>query len=360
LQAGHIYFHQVTQVDPPAQIVVIAKELRDSFDTHVHVFEENNRHLISLDGYSYVYAVDSNFKVSNLYKGRYHRYNIGAHKWYFDNYIYAYGGSLLWNFFSEVIFFKEDVGGWEIQNYVGPKPIPIDTTPHLIFFFKERLNVIFLKSTLYVEGNTFYEYDFSDFTWRRRGRIKEGLIPERYVKVDLDNYVVLLTEDGKGKIIDKENLIISSIDSVHQAKEMIFYTYLDEIIIRDGVSNAMLLNVNLPKVYDLKNGVKLVKFSFPWESLFLLLAIPLVLIFKRKRIDSNIFPYPKLLRYKGEIIDQEILDNCLGVNFYSSISSKRNKRSKTILLINQKYSAVVTIERIRNDEDSRMFKYKVW
>jgi len=361
LHGAHIYFQQVKKIDPPAQLVAIAKELRDSFNTNVYVFEDEYRFLISLDGYSHIYQVDSGFQVNNLYKGRYHRYNIGAYKWYYDNFIYAYGGNLLWNFFPEIVFFKEDVGGWEIQNYLGDKPIPIDTTSYLVYFFNNKLFVIILQPTLYVQGKTIFEYNFPELTWKMKAKIKENIIPEKFTQVDLKNFVFLIEPDGKCIILNKEKFTVFTLDSSLPFKDMIFFASKDELIVKDKDNRNTLLNFKSPTIFENQdNSEPILRFSFPWETLLLILAIPLFFIFKRKRTDPNIFPYPDLIQYKGQIIDQEKLDECLGVNFYSSISSKRNKRSKTIIFINQKYRSTISIERVRDDLDSRMFKYKIW
>lgn len=361
LHGAHIYFRQVKKIDPPAQLIAIAKELRDSFDTNVYVFEEDNRFLISLDGYSNIYQVDSNFQVNNLYKGRYHRYNIGAYKWQFNNFIYAYGGNLLWNFFPEIVFFKEDVGGWEIQNYLGEKPIPMDTTPYLAYFYNNKLFVLILESTLYVEGKTIFEYDFAKLTWKIKSKFKKNIIPEKFTQVDLKNFVLLIDSEGKCKILNKEKFSVLTLDASLPLNDMFFFTLKDELIIKDIDNRNTLLNFKSPNIFENKTDSQpILRFSFPWESLLLILGIPLFFVLKRKRTDPNVFPYPNLIQFKGQIIDQEKLDECLGVNFYSSISSKRNKRSKTIILINQKYKSTISIERIRDELDSRMFKYKIW
>lgn len=362
LYAAHIYFQQVKQINPPPQLIVFAKELRDSFNTNVYVFEEKDRFLISLDGYSHIYQVDSTYELSNLYKGRYHRYNIGAYKWHFENYIYAYGGNLLWNFFSEIIFFKEDVGGWEIQNYIGDKPIPIDSINYFSFFSSEKLNVFFLRPNLYLKYPRYYEYDFSDLRWKRRQRINEQLFPEKFNYVELKNFILIIAEDGKTKIISKSDLTIVDWIKVDPSANMISLVKGDNLIISNDLSQSFNEEVDISNEFTnkKKEALSILKFSIPWESLFIFLVIPLAIVFRKKNLGTNIFPFPKLLAHKGKLIDQEILDECIGVNYYSSISSKRNKRSKAVLMINQKYKSTVFIERIRDENDSRMFKYKIW
>jgi hypothetical protein len=241
LHGAHIYFQQVKKIDPPAQLIEIAKELRDSFNTNVYVFEEEDRFLISLDGYSHIYQVDTSFQVNNLYKGRYHRYNIGAYKWYFENYIYAYGGNLLWNFFSEIIFFKEDVGGWEIQNYLGDKPIPIDSINNLTFFSSEKLHVFFLGSNIYLDSPHYYEYDFSSLTWTRRQRIKDHLFPQKFHWVDLNNYVLIIGEDGKTKLLSKDDLTILDWIKVESSSNMIFAVRDNKLFISDNKTESFIL-----------------------------------------------------------------------------------------------------------------------
>jgi hypothetical protein len=105
-------------------------------------------------------------------------------------------------------------------------------------------------------------------------------------------------------------------------------------------------------------GIK--KIVIHWKYLAVLLVIPLFYVLKPRLVDPGEFPFPKLLTFKGQIIDQEKLDECLGVNYHSSISSKRNKRSKTLIHIYKNYSSVIKIERIRDEVDSRMFKYRIW
>jgi len=66
-----------------------------------------------------------------------------------------------------------------------------------------------------------------------------------------------------------------------------------------------------------------------------------------------------LLRYQGQTIDQATLDKCLIIDSIPSDNISRNRRSKILQEILKNYSDVVTIDRVRDKEDMRLFRYKV-
>ena len=65
------------------------------------------------------------------------------------------------------------------------------------------------------------------------------------------------------------------------------------------------------------------------------------------------------MRYQGQTIDQATLDKCLIIDSIPSDNISRNRRSKILQEILKNYSDVVTIDRVRDKEDMRLFRYKV-
>lgn len=362
LKASHLFFSIGKNSNVSSDLIEFAHEIRDSFNSDVFIFEENDRFLISINGYSHVFEFKENQNPKNLYKGKYHKYNVNAFKWMYKGHLYSYGGTLLWNYFPDVIFFKEEVGGWEIHNYLGRKPIPIDSLPATPFYFQDKLFVLFPQKNLYIKDESLFEFSFEGSKWKLKGKIKRDLVPTNYTSAHLKSYVVFFEDSGLVSILSKEDLKIATVDTFYLPPQSSFFLNEDQLEIRDIFSNKVLYAMEADQYFTQYStstkGIK--KIVIHWKYLAVLLVIPLFFVLKPRLVDPGEFPFPKLLTFKGQIIDQEKLDECLGVNYHSSISSKRNKRSKTLIHIYKNYSSVIKIERIRDEVDSRMFKYRIW
>ncbi|MCB0668232.1 MAG: hypothetical protein KDC80_20540, partial [Saprospiraceae bacterium] len=61
----------------------------------------------------------------------------------------------------------------------------------------------------------------------------------------------------------------------------------------------------------------------------------------------------------NQTIDLETLDRCLHLDDSISMNSRRNKRSQIIKELNQKKQFPLSIERMRNPLDRRIYAYRI-
>jgi hypothetical protein len=141
----------------------------------------------------------------------------------------------------------------------------------------------------------------------------------------------------------------------------------DSILFRSSGENDLLLDLN--QEYDrLENKENLIK-SGPRVNpyliaLFCVLAI-LSFVIIRKRNKNKINDDPlilELIKLDGHTINQDRLDEILKINEIISADTRKARRSKLVNQINRDYQKLKgkdLINRVKNDEDMRFFRYNI-
>lgn len=338
--------------------------------------EEGEKQYLLPDNYSYTFKWNGQ-KFQNLYGGYFHGFNKGAFKWIFNEKIYSYGGWVDNMFFSEVIFFDEDLHQWELVGWLGDKPNPVYRQPIFIFNQGNKLFSLFdVNRAVYppfhskkwsLIKNNLFEYDQINKTWQAIKRIQTTNLPEHISGyVNLKDYLVFWEQTiGTGYIMEKHTLSFKKMESSDllisnwDSSDYVVYQNQIRFFNNGQLSPTLFIDQEFQRLGSIQylNNRKTVLMFLVLTSF----GVPIFIYVTRRGNflkQKETFPFPVLLEYKGKIISQEELDFSIGVSKEVSESARRNRRSKILRSLNS-YHHLVKVERIRNDLDSRVFSYKI-
>jgi len=347
-------------------------------DNYFYLEEGDKKYLLP-DNYSYTFKRDGQ-QFQNLYGGFFHGFNKGAYKWIYNEKIYSYGGWIDNMFFSEVIFFDEDLQQWELVGWLGNKPNPISRQP--IFIFKQGTNLFslfdvnksifppFHAKKLSLFRKNLFEYNQINKTWEAKKRIQTTNLPSHISGyINLEDYLVFWEQiTGHKYIMEKRTLSFKKMESADplisnwtnwDSSDYVVYQNQIRFFVDGQLSTTIFVDQEFQRLGSIQylNNRK----SLLFFLVLLSFGIPILIYVTRRGNflkQKESFPYPLLLGHKGKIINQEELDISIGVSKEVSESSRRNKRSKILKSLNSD-NHLVKVERIRSEVDSRIFSYKI-
>lgn len=347
--------------------------------------------------YLHFQGINSIYKWSgssfvNLYDRNFHGFNFESISFVKDSAIYNYGGSGFWQNNGILSFFNEELGEWEFLYSTVPDLNLFHNSAKVHFLLEDELFFIYGESLdqrrVAIESNwAIGRLNLSDFKYvhlKGNQEVLNRLVQNNWYRGfdGLDLYISLNYIGQKINVIDKKALTFAEIPVVNLSSinfpfsnkwlsehiTFVFchenrFEFLDKKFQRIGSIDLTELEKGL---YDWQPLKEESSFSF-W---FLLLLIPILSIgsfvlwnnlnrSSKNKIRELPFPYPKLLELDGQIVSQKNLHSILGIDSNLSSDSIRTKRARILREINLLYGDLVTIDRIEDSSDRRIFNYKI-
>lgn len=348
---------------------------RESKNTLLYYNEEV---IFIANGYSYVFKwIDSTFV--NQYKSVFHGFNFGAVRTIFDEKIYSYGGYGFWSYFNRICYFDTTVNEWEYIEFDFEKIDHLYSQHHMGFSNGKSIWVLFLDDQKpdgqYLKKKPeMYEIVLQDGKVIKHRFKKNPHLIGAKAQFQTANYYLAATDAGL-QVIDKNTLKYKYLPVEGNADIL---AILNKVIDNDNLKgiaakgDSLFLYENGPifTAADIDQWYQNSKTSplslvsrFRWNYLPFILVIIVISGMAWKqfisgRNASDGFPYEKLLSYDGQVIDKQKLDECFNLNYLSE-QSRANRRADILKSINQFYKNVVTIKRVKNTDDLRVYDYRI-
>lgn len=334
---------------------------------------------------------DSGTKVKLLRDARYNGHNFGRHLFMHDGGLYSLGGSGLFNSTPSLVKFDFNVNEWYL---VEVKDVPGISRGVLFSWLKgDKLFVCFQnhngnKADLkekdisygYIDMLTmgYHELAASRITpfdrmmrFGNGSRIYESRLFDIF-QTKVGESVFYLFNKENGNMIQHSFLNqkpgVTGKSSVYTKDSTIFYRDESGVVDSMPVGEGTVYYSIAYHDFLLGNSSTSNDSTFLLRPFFISLAL-IIFIFggyffyrrsKAKTLNKNQDEYyalrTKLMKFKGQTLSREKLDELLDISQLSPDSAK-SLRSKMLTSINA--SGEVTVKRVRNKEDKRSFDYSV-
>jgi hypothetical protein len=322
--------------------------------------------------------------VKKLSISKYHGSNFNRHLFYYNNQIYSFGGSGLFNSFGKLIEFDFNSGEWFLKEITN---LPLnskgvisswlygDYIKVLFYVNNEKNNISFgtldLKNFIYEEELSFYS-DKNNSLYAPRGLL--SYCNSRYSVMQFyyrrSKKAIIKVFDNKTGVISentfyKDRLSIDGISYAYIVDSTLFYRSANLTI--DSLNLSQTRNfssLSYPKLYANKHedsmSNKRVNYLLVGVIIILIMSYFTFITVKKSKpnglINGTLAIENKLILKKGLKLNREELDHLLEITHLNQDSSK-TIRSRLINEINE--NGKIEILRERNPTDKRFFDYKI-
>lgn len=322
--------------------------------------------------------------VKKLSISKYHGSNFNRHLFYYNNQIYSFGGSGLFNSFGKLIEFDFNSGEWFLKEITN---LPLnskgvisswlygDYIKVLFYVNNEKNNFSFgtldLKNFIYEEELSFYS-DKNNSLYAPRGLL--SYCNSRYSVMQFyyrrSKKAVIKVFDNKTGVISentfyKDRLSLDGISYAYIVDSTLFYRAANLTI--DSLNLSQTRNfssLSYPKLYANKHedsmSNKRVNYLLVGVIIILIMSYFTFITVKKSKpnglINGTLAIENKLILKKGLKLNREELDHLLEITHLNQDSSK-TIRSRLINEINE--NGKIEILRERNPTDKRFFDYKI-
>ena len=322
--------------------------------------------------------------VKKLSISKYHGSNFNRHLFYYNNQIYSFGGSGLFNSFGKLIEFDFNSGEWFLKEITN---LPLnskgvisswlygDYIKVLFYVNNEKNNFSFgtldLKNFIYEEELSFYS-DKNNSLYAPRGLL--SYCNSRYSVMQFyyrrSKKAIIKVFDNKTGVISentfyKDRLSLDGISYAYIVDSTLFYRAANLTI--DSLNLSQTRNfssLSYPKLYANKHedsmSNKRVNYLLVGVIIILIMSYFTFITVKKSKpnglINGTLAIENKLILKKGLKLNREELDHLLEITHLNQDSSK-TIRSRLINEINE--NGKIEILRERNPTDKRFFDYKI-
>ncbi|UJP63441.1 hypothetical protein [Mongoliitalea daihaiensis] len=336
-------------------------------------------------------GLDSKYKLYN--RG----YTCGSYPFQRDSITYLIGGNGFWSAHMDLLWFDEFHGSWE---FIKTKNQPLNYFTNGIFTNSQGIYTLFgsyfnPRRELSEPEYQGYFLDWESKEWKRVLIAIDGFdnfalknsSNIRYLETQDYLYFVLTNQDEPNlgwNIIEKETGKVYFYEALKN--EDVFLSPFNEIIgnqifYQSPNGRAVMLDLDRLKSQSKEVGKLTItdiqeSRSFLTKDLAYSLVIVSLVLFigfrqwKRSEQESIIISkeddmevlIQKILKYAGEVLDTDTLDQLLGVDAVENIDSKRLKRSRMVNRVNDFYmgdKGKELIVRVKNPTDKRYVSYKI-
>lgn len=335
----------------------------------VDIFEMDGNYLAFPDGMGSVLRYDST-RWTRIDDSKHHGYNYLSKKFKYNHKVYSFGGYGFWRSNGLITSFNDTDRHWEVfpaENEQNCSSIYSFMTGDILYVLSPQCVNDSHKST--GPADQVLAFNFSTHRWNKLGT--HDIKMTHHITLETDHYFYI--HNHPKILIHKQSLeykrkSVSYLEPVNTSSDSsIFIMWKDSILFRSSGEKDLLLDLN--QEYDrLENKENLIK-SGPRVNpyliaLFCVLAgLSFVLIRKRNKNKINDDPLIlELIKLDGHTINQDRLDEILKINEIISADTRKARRSKLVNQINRDYQKLKgkdLINRVKNDEDMRFFRYNI-
>jgi len=325
-------------------------------------------------------------KISN---GEFHGHNFKRSIFIHNDVLYSFGGEGLFNFSTKLLHFDSESKGWlekKIQNYPFDSRKVVNSWKYgnkiMVLlnhystydnnsnyrYTKYSFGEIDLKNFIYKKSFEFEASDGSGLSFSRGDFIYES---DRYLlighKKDSEKIRIEIFDKKTGDLLKTnlfENLQFPDGSTFIYIVESIVY-YKNNLGIVDSIDINSLYVTEKQNLLQHYNSKKKTNFQYLLMSLAVTISILSISFFLYRKREPKIENEKneeileiegKLQKYINKRISREELDVILSISHYSHETIKK-RRSTLVNQINER--KVLTIERLRNQDDKRYFEYKI-
>ncbi|MDG1440020.1 MAG: hypothetical protein P8Q16_04600 [Flavobacteriales bacterium] len=373
--------NECSKLVPDPDVLRLKEHFFDSFilvnDTIGYLNPNGTLHLFEIN-------FSDSTTVKKLSISKYHGSNFNRHLFYYNNQIYSFGGSGLFNSFGKLIEFDFNSGEWFLKEITN---LPLnskgvisswlygDYIKVLFYVNNEKNNFSFgtldLKNFIYEEELSFYS-DKNNSLYAPRGLL--SYCNSRYSVMQFyyrrSKKAVIKVFDNKTGVISentfyKDRLSIDGISYAYIVDSTLFYRSANLTI--DSLNLSQTRNfssLSYPKLYANKYedsmSNKRVNYLLVGVIIILIMSYFTFITVKKSKpnglINGTLAIENKLILKKGLKLNREELDHLLEITHLNQDSSK-TIRSRLINEINE--NGKIEILRERNPTDKRFFDYKI-
>ena len=373
--------NECSKLVPDPDVLRLKEHFFDSFilvnDTIGYLNPNGTLHLFEIN-------FSDSTTVKKLSISKYHGSNFNRHLFYYNNQIYSFGGSGLFNSFGKLIEFDFNSGEWFLKEITN---LPLnskgvfsswlygDYIKVLFYVNNEKNNFSFgtldLKNFIYEEELSFYS-DKNNSLYAPRGLL--SYCNSRYSVMQFyyrrSKKAVIKVFDNKTGVISentfyKDRLSLDGISYAYIVDSTLFYRAANLTI--DSLNLSQTRNfssLSYPKLYANKHedsmSNKRVNYLLVGVIIILIMSYFTFITVKKSKpnglINGTLAIENKLILKKGLKLNREELDHLLEITHLNQDSSK-TIRSRLINEINE--NGKIEILRERNPKDKRFFDYKI-
>jgi hypothetical protein len=373
--------NECSKLVPDPDVLRLKEHFFDSFilvnDTIGYLNPNGTLHLFEIN-------FSDSTTVKKLSISKYHGSNFNRHLFYYNNQIYSFGGSGLFNSFGKLIEFDFNSGEWFLKEITN---LPLnskgvisswlygDYIKVLFYVNNEKNNFSFgtldLKNFIYEEELSFYS-DKNNSLYAPRGLL--SYCNSRYSVMQFyyrrSKKAIIKVFDNKTGVISentfyKDRLSIDGISYAYIVDSTLFYRSANLTI--DSLNLSQTRNfssLSYPKLYANKHedsmSNKRVNYLLVGVIIILIMSYFTFITVKKSKpnglINGTLAIENKLILKKGLKLNREELDHLLEITHLNQDSSK-TIRSRLINEINE--NGKIEILRERNPTDKRFFDYKI-
>jgi hypothetical protein len=373
--------NECSKLVPDPDVLRLKEHFFDSFilvnDTIGYLNPNGTLHLFEIN-------FSDSTTVKKLSISKYHGSNFNRHLFYYNNQIYSFGGSGLFNSFGKLIEFDFNSGEWFLKEITN---LPLnskgvisswlygDYIKVLFYVNNEKNNFSFgtldLKNFIYEEELSFYS-DKNNSLYAPRGLL--SYCNSRYSVMQFyyrrSKKAIIKVFDNKTGVISentfyKDRLSLDGISYAYIVDSTLFYRSANLTI--DSLNLSQTRNfssLSYPKLYANKHedsmSNKRVNYLLVGVIIILIMSYFTFITVKKSKpnglINGTLAIENKLILKKGLKLNREELDHLLEITHLNQDSSK-TIRSRLINEINE--NGKIEILRERNPTDKRFFDYKI-
>lgn len=362
----------------------LGQTFKQNFEFYQIFYTQEGRILFFFDGFNYVFEW-KNGTIEEISKEQFHGFNYSSFKFERENKIYTYGGNGFWTFNLDIKVFDEINGLWMPLPVNGDKPFFEGGKQLFCFYANDQLFAYFHSYSPYdryrfpieIDKDRLFIFNFDNSKWTSSSFFDEILPLRRQIMIETRRFFNIYHEGYLSFLIDKETLTYYSFP--RDMRDFGFFEDVSEqkyniAIIRDSVLlYSKPPESSLTQVYDFNSIAANTNLSlFQVNTLKqspvdyrILLGLVLVLLFwalfKIWRLIRlvKVFPYPQLISFINQDMDQDFLDDCLFANNTANYTNIKYKRSEIIQEVNNKYQKIIKIKRLKSFDDKRIYQYRV-
>ncbi|MBK6571673.1 MAG: hypothetical protein KA251_00390 [Saprospiraceae bacterium] len=334
-----------------------------------------NRYLV-VDGFLYLFEWQKE-SWNNISKSKYHGNNFRAKKFFWNGELFCFGGYGFWREHGDLIKFDWTKGEWETAVVHYNK----DIGNNVSFLTGDVLNVI----------NPISRNQHINSTETRPGLYSINLntldVQNRCTDPDLINLKFAIRIETKNYFLASFNpvQIIDKLSSRYKFSDLTFFNELynsdshtlylvhgDSIVLYHSGIDSLPVVYDLDKIYRELPGEEknLFKVDNSFRNLVLLLLLiifsGIIVYYKRKsKREKILFEHPfitQLLRFSGQKLSQDELDQILEIDTIISVDTMKSRRAALFNEINKEYSSKKGLElitRVPDPLDKRKFLYYI-
>ena len=376
-----LIINECSKLVPDPDVLRLKEHFFDSFilvnDTLGYLNPNGTLHLFEIN-------FSDSTTVKKLSISKYHGSNFNRHLFYYNNQIYSFGGSGLFNSFGKLIEFDFNSGEWFLKKITN---LPLnskgvisswlygDFIKVLFYINNEKNNFSFgtldLKNFNYEEELSFNSDKNKSF-YAPRGLL--SYCNSRYSIMQLyyrrSKKAIIKVFDNKTGVISentffKDRLSLDGISYAYIVDSTLFYRSANLTI--DSLNLSQTKNfssLSYPKFYAEKYedsmSIKRVNYLLLGVIIILIMSYFTFITVKKSKpnglINGTSVIENKLILKKGLKLNREELDKLLEITHLNQDSSK-TIRSRLINEINE--NGKIEILRERNPTDKRFFDYKI-